>query len=533
MIAPQCTKEIGIPIPHTQHRPILCKVTAVIKPCDTPFLRRYNFQKADWYTFTKALDDAVTALKPVNENYEPFTKLVKTISRKNIPRGCRIKYIPGLTPELVETLEQYTDKYEADPFDEDTIEKEEELMNLLTEVKRKRWCDLLTEVDMKRSKTLKNGKVAGLDNMFSEQIKHFGKTTRLWLLNLFNNIRITLKIPKIWRKAKVIALLKPGKEPDTPSSYRPVSLLCHTYKLFERILLNRLCPAIDDTLIKEQAGFRPGKSYTGQVLNLAQYIENGFEEKKVTGVSFIDLSSAYDTVNHGLLLSKVYQGSVLAPTLFNIYTNDQPISTDNNIKHYVYADDSAIAVQEDSFEANRKLVVEWEDVELTHCSTPTYLGVTLDRALTYKTHCEKTSKKINIRNGLIRKLTGLAWGAQPHALRVSPMALCYSVGEYACPVWRSSTHAKKIDIALNTTCRLITGCLRNTPMNKVYLLAGIPPPPVQRLISSKIERGKQKRDTRRPMYGQNDPTSRLKSRKSFLKITEELTETPLLSRLDK
>lgn len=389
------------------------------------------------------------------------------------------------------------------------------------------------------------------------------------------------------------------------------SLLCHTYKLFERILLNKLCPAIDDQLIKEQAGFRPGKSCTGQVLYLTQYIENEFEDKKVTGISFIDLSSAYDTVNHGLLLYKVYQitgdyrftqinqtllsnrrffvtlagknsrwrnirnglpqGSVLAPMLFNIYTNDQPISTDNNIKHYVYADDSAIAVQKDSYEAveaklsktldrignyyrgnylkpnpsktnvcafhlrnkqaNRKLVVKWEDVELTHCSTPTYLGVTLDRALTYKTHCEKTSKKINTRNGLILKLTGSAWGAQPHALRVSAMALCYSVGEYACPVWKSSTHAKKVDIALNTTCRLITGCLRNTPMDKVYLLAGIPPPPVRRLISSRIERGKQKWDTRHPMYGQNDPTCRLKSRKSFLKINEKLVATPLLSRL--
>ncbi|KAE9524319.1 hypothetical protein AGLY_015358 [Aphis glycines] len=578
-----------------------CTVTSIYKPPNSTFafdkpanfdtknihiiIGDFNSHHTNWgYDETDNNGDNVEVLAESNR--------LTLIHDPKLPplfnSGCRIKHIPGLTPDLVETLEQYTDKYEADPFDEDTIEKGEELMNLLTEVKRKRWCDLLTEVDMKRSSKkawnlIKRLDTAGLDNMFSEQIKHFGKTTRLWLLSLFNNIRSTLKIPKIWRKAKVIALLKPGKEPDTPSSYRP-----------------------------EQAGFRPGKSCTGQVLNLTQYIENGFEEKKVTGVSFIHLSSAYDTVNHGLLLSKVYQitrdykftqiiqtllsnrrffvtlagknsrwrnirnglpqGSVLAPTLFNIYTNDQPISTDNNIKHYVYADDSAIAVQEDSFEAvetklsktldrlgnyyranylkpnpsktnvsafhlrnkqaNRKLIVKWEDVELTHCSTPTYLGVTLDRALTYKTHCEKTSKKINTRNGLIRKLTGSAWGAQPHALRVSAMALCYSVGEYACPVWRSSTHAKKIDIALNTTCRLITGCLRNTPMDKVYLLAGIPPPSVRRLISSKIERGKQKRDTRHPMYGQNDPTSRLKSRKSFLKITEELTETPLLSRLN-
>jgi len=97
-------------------------------------------------------------------------------------------------------------------------------------------------------------------------------------------------------------------------------------------------------------------------------------------------------------------------------------------------------------------MVKWESVELTHCGTPTYLGVTLDRALTYKTHCEKTSKKINTRNGLIRKITESAWGAQPHTLRISTMALCYSVGEYACLVWGNSPHAKKVGIALNTTC---------------------------------------------------------------------------------
>jgi len=44
------------------------------------------------------------------------------------------------------------------------------------------------------------------------------------------------------------------------------------------------------------------------------------------------------------------QGSVLAPTLFNMYTNDQPIFINNNVKHYIYADDTAIAVQGNQFE---------------------------------------------------------------------------------------------------------------------------------------------------------------------------------------
>lgn len=57
-------------------------------------------------------------------------------------------------------------------------------------------------------------------------------------------------------------------------------------------------------------------------------------------------------------------------------------------------------------------------MQLIHFSTLTYLGVTLDRALTCKTHCENTNKKIDTQNGPIRKLTGSAWDAQPQAIRV-------------------------------------------------------------------------------------------------------------------
>ena len=60
-----------------------------------------------------------------------------------------------------------------------------------------------------------------------------------------------------------------------PKGYRPISLLCHMYKLYGRIILNIISPTIEQHLIKEQVGFRPGKPYTSQ---LTQHIEDGYQE---------------------------------------------------------------------------------------------------------------------------------------------------------------------------------------------------------------------------------------------------------------
>ena len=114
-------------------------------------------------------------------------------------------------------------------------------------------------------------------------------------------------------------------------------------------------------------------------------------------------------------------------------------------------------------------------MNLTHCNLPVYLGVTLDRTLSYKAHIKNTKKNVGTRNNIIRKLRTSKWGATPATLRSSALALCYSAAEYACPVWERSTHAKKLDATLNETCRMITGCLKPTNTNSLPVLAGIAP----------------------------------------------------------
>ena len=77
-------------------------------------------------------------------------------------------------------------------------------------------------------------------------------------------------------------------------------------------------------LIKEQARFRPGKSCTSQLLNLTQHIEDGYQRGMITGAAFVDLSAAYNTVNHRILIQKLYnitQDSQLCKVLQNMLSN--------------------------------------------------------------------------------------------------------------------------------------------------------------------------------------------------------------------
>ena len=227
----------------------------------------------------------------------------------------------------------------------------------------------------------------------------------------------------------------------------------------------------------------------------------------------MDLTAAYDTVNHrGLLLklSKTLknktivdiirslienrkffvemdgtksrwrsqknglpQGSVLAPLLFNIYTNDQP--SPPNVRRFIYADDLCLATRATTFqevetrlssaleqmgqyydkwslnpnplktqvcafhlrnkEANRKLKILWRGEELEHHQFPVYLGVTLDRTLSFATHLQKLRGKVGSRNSLLKKTSRKQMGSQcsntqnncPSPVLCTSRVLCTSV----------------------------------------------------------------------------------------------------------
>ena len=227
---------------------------------------------------------------------------------------------------------------------------------------------------------LKPGKAPGPDFIRPELVLHVGAALKSWLRDFLSSGLRQLKISKIWRRALVVAIPKPGKPVGDPKSYRPISLLCVSYNILERLIYVHVKPLIDPLLPIEQAGFQCGKSTVDQVVLLTQNIEEPFEAKEKVGTVFINLTAAYNIVWHRGLTCKllrllpdkhmvrmfmelvrnrsftlttgdskqsrlrrlengVPQGSVLAPLLFNIYTYDLFSMI---FRKFAYTDDLAL-----------------------------------------------------------------------------------------------------------------------------------------------------------------------------------------------
>jgi len=157
-------------------------------------------------------------------------------------------------------------------------------------------------------KATQHRKAPGPDGVPNELLTNCRETLFSWLLSFVNACLANNLIPKMWRRASVVAILKPGMPSSSPESYRPISLLCSSCKLFERLILNRINPIIDPLLPTEQAGFRKNRSTADQVCRLTQSVELAFHDRQVVGSVFLDLKAAYDTVWHkglNLKLSKL------------------------------------------------------------------------------------------------------------------------------------------------------------------------------------------------------------------------------------
>ena len=148
-IRDMCNRTVLPPIPHSQHRPRGLVIKPAITPIEQPFRRRFNLQKAKWDDFTEDLDVKINTLgPPIWQNYDSFVNLVLKTARKHIPRGCRMSYIPGLTPDASKLLDEYQRLYEEDPFSEDTIQAGLELNDLIKSEQQKQWEEMAESINL-------------------------------------------------------------------------------------------------------------------------------------------------------------------------------------------------------------------------------------------------------------------------------------------------------------------------------------------------------------------------------------------------
>lgn len=154
---------------------------------------------------------------------------------------------------------------------------------------------------------LENRKAPGFDLITGEVLKQLPKKPIVFLTMLFNAILRIYHYPKIWKISTICMIAKPGKPPTEPSSYRPISLLPILSKLFEKILLSRLKPVLDESKIipDHQFGFREKHATVEQVHRVVQKVRQSLEKKEYCSAVFIDIQQAFDKVWHKGLLYKL------------------------------------------------------------------------------------------------------------------------------------------------------------------------------------------------------------------------------------
>ena len=124
-----------------------------------------------------------------------------------------------------------------------------------------------------------------------------------YLINLSISTGI---VPDNTKLAKVIPVHKGDSNSDF-DNYRPISILPIFSKFFEKAIYNRLISFLNkhNILYEHQYGFRSKHSTSLAIIQLVEQVSSSVDNKELSLGIFLDLSKAFDTVNHRILLTQL------------------------------------------------------------------------------------------------------------------------------------------------------------------------------------------------------------------------------------